>query len=69
MITSTVLSSNKYRGERKRKNPGLKILNNRKILVPFSVADIFHLLTMMYYFGIVKLPAKRDYWNQQQYMT
>eukprot|EP00957_Ditylum_brightwellii_P077904 5921361-Ditylum_brightwellii.AAC.1 len=68
MITSTVLSSNKYRAERKKKNPELKIWKNRKTLAPFSVADIFHLLAMLYYFGIVKLPAKKDYWSQQQYM-
>eukprot|EP00957_Ditylum_brightwellii_P044991 3412638-Ditylum_brightwellii.AAC.1 len=24
---------------------------------------------MIYYFGIVKLQAKRDYWSQKQYMS
>eukprot|EP00957_Ditylum_brightwellii_P007346 557689-Ditylum_brightwellii.AAC.1 len=36
MITSTVLISNKYRAERKRKNPELKIWKNRKTSAPFS---------------------------------
>eukprot|EP00957_Ditylum_brightwellii_P021929 1654161-Ditylum_brightwellii.AAC.2 len=49
-------------------SPDLKVWKNRKASAPFSVADIFYLFVLIFYFGIVRLPAKRDYWSQQQYM-
>ena len=61
-------SSNNYIKERRKKEPEL-ILWSNKISNPITLSEIYQLLSLIYYFGLVKLPSKRDYWNTHPLMS
>ena len=45
----------------------LQHVDNKKVprcnRYKINVADVYHFYVMIYYFGLVRLPAKRDYWK------
>ena len=66
LMEHIVDSSNKYLSERKKQLPHLKIWtnNNTSAYRPITSSCIYHFIALIYYFGLVKLPSKRDYWNR-----
>ena len=67
LIDNIVESSNKYRCERKNQLPHLKIWSLEKNFPasrPITASCVYHFIALIYYFGLVKLPSKRDYWNR-----
>ena len=65
MVKKIAVSSNGYRSERKKTYPDLKIWSkkNRKVARPITSSCVYHFIALLYYFGMVRLPSKRDYWN------
>ena len=66
-VCTMVHSSNAYRAERKRLYPNLTVWKTPKVSAPFTVLCNYHFLAFTYYFGIVQLPSKANYWNQDEY--
>ena len=66
IVAHIVSCSNAYIARRKRKEPDLYLWKekNEKLSRPITVSEIYHFLAIMYYFGIVRLPSKRDYWSK-----
>ena len=62
MIENIVNSSNAYAFERKRREPNMKSWKNKTATKIITPSDIYQFFAILYYFGIVKLPSKRDYW-------
>ena len=60
--------SNLYIKERKRLEPDLMVWKQASVSRDITVSCIYHFLAILYYFGIVRLPSKRDYWSTDQYM-
>ena len=48
--------------------PDLYCWKEQKTSAPISEADIFHFLAILYYFGLVVLPSKSDYWSTNEWM-
>ena len=68
IVEKLVDASNKYWAERKEAFPDLTCWKKKyeKDSRPFTVACMYHFLALLYYFGLVKLPSKRDYWDKSQ---
>ena len=67
MIQNIVNSSNAYMYERKRREPKLSCFRSRATSRAFTSSCIYHFLALIYYFGMVRLPSKRDYWERGIY--
>ena len=63
IVEELVRNSNKYITIRKEKEPHLACWKKTRDSAPFSVSNMYHFLAILYYFGIVKMPAKSDYWS------
>ena len=48
--------------------PDLYCWKEEKASGPISESSIYHFLTIIYYFGIVVFPSKRDYWSTNEWM-
>ena len=48
--------------------PDLYCWKEKKTSGPISESDIYHFLAIIYYFGIVVLPSKGDYWSTNEWM-
>ena len=59
---------NSYRMKRKAESPNLTLWKNTKESRPSTLACIYQFLALLYYFGIVYLPSKEEYWNTEKYM-
>ena len=68
LIKALVRSSNAYRWKVKTSKPDLKYWGQTRNTRPFTIACMYHFLAILYYFGIVRLPSKRDYWADEKYM-
>ena len=68
LIQKMVGASNAYRKRRKENEPNLKIWTDTKSSAIFTLGCIYHFLALLYYFGIVKLPSKSDYWSTHSWM-
>ena len=66
-IDMIVNSSNAYAFERRRREPSLAIWKMKKASQQITAGDINHFLALLFYFGIVKLPSKRDYWSKNHH--
>jgi len=67
MIQNMVNSSNAYMFERRRREPKLSCFKSQKTSRAFTSSCIYHFLAIIYYFGMVRLPSKRDYWERGIY--
>ena len=67
LIRHLTTCSNKYRLHQKNLYPDMNYwkLNTSKV---FKLSEMYHFLALLYYFGIVRLPSKRDYWSTDDYM-
>lgn len=61
-------NSNAYCEYQKKKNPNLYHWRNENYSKPITTACIYQFLAIIYYFGIVRLPSKRDYWSKESWM-
>ena len=68
LIEHIVKCSNKYRSKRMREFPELKFWEDKIQSAKFTSPCVLHFLALLYYFGIVKLPSKRDYWSTHAVM-
>ena len=68
LIKALVRSSNAYRWKVKTSKPDLKYWQQKRNTRPFTIACMYHFLAILYYFGLVRLPSKRDYWDCDKYM-
>ena len=68
LIEEISVNSNCYIAERRRSNPDLVYWNKPSISRDITVSCIYQFLAIIYYFGIVRLPSKRDYWSVDEYM-
>ena len=68
MIAHICKASNKYREARKEAEPNLYCWKSKSSSREFTPSCIYHLLAMLYYFGICRLPTKPDYWSTDPYM-
>ena len=68
MVNTIKVASNKYRENRLKEEPGLFVWKHEKNSRPFTLSCIYHFLAILYYFGIVRLPYKGDYWSKDPYM-
>ena len=50
------------------KEPTLHVWKKTKTSKPTTMICIYHFLALLYYFGIVSLPSKRDYWTTEKWM-
>ena len=67
-IEQFVDSSNRYRQSRMDKEPNLYCWKEKRSSKPFSESDIYHFFAILYYFGLVVLPSKSDYWSTNDWM-
>ena len=67
-ITNFTNSSNAYMFARKMKAPNLQCWKRKSSSREFGVGCMYHFLAVIYYFGIVRLPGKRDYWSNCKWM-
>ena len=63
IIDKMVESSNCYIKLHRKKEPNLKCWKNEKVSAPFTRATMYHFLALVSYFGMVKMPSRRDYWS------
>jgi len=35
---------------------------------PFNLGTMYHFIAILYYFGLVRLPSKRDCWTSEEWM-
>ena len=63
-----VESSNRYIDARRVSHPDLYCWKDTKVSSPITVSNMYHFFAMMYYFGIVEMPSKSDYWSTRQWM-
>ena len=68
LIEHIVKCSNKYRSKRMHEYPDLVFWKDAKQSAKFTLPCVLHFLALLYYFGIVKLPSKRDYWSNHTIM-
>lgn len=68
LIEHITKCSNQYRDLRRKQCPDLAIWKRWAISAPFTLSCTYQFVTMIYYFGIVRLPCKRDYWSANPYM-
>ena len=61
-------SSNSYRFNLKKSQPGLKYWEQKRNSRPFTISCVYHFIAILYYFGITRLPSKYDYWDTDKYM-
>ena len=66
-VDNIVNSSNAYAFERRRREPSLSIWKNKRASKQITASDINHFIALLYYFGIVQLPSKRDYWSKNHH--
>ena len=66
-VETLVNASNDYVEERKKKFPELKQWKQKKVSGPFTMSCMYQMIAIMYYFGIVELPCKYDYWMTGRY--
>lgn len=68
IVEKLVESLNKYWYKQKEVFPDLTCWKNKykKDSRPFTVACMYHFLALLYYFGLLKLPSKRDYLDKSQ---
>ena len=59
---------NKYRETRKEAEPNAWVWEKQTYSREITPSCIFHLLALLYYFGICRLPSKEDYWANDEYM-
>ena len=50
------------------KEPNLQCWKRKSSSREFGVGCMYHFLAVIYYFGIVRLPGKRDYWSNCKWM-
>lgn len=67
-IYQFVSSSNKYRQNRMKQEPDLYCWKEKKMSSPISESNIYQFLAILYYFGLVVLPSKSDYWSTREWM-
>ena len=65
MVENLVNSSNAYMYERKRREPNRACFKRTQTSKQFTAETIYHFIAILYYFGVVKLPSKVDYWDVQ----
>ena len=68
LIDLLVKNSNTYIMERKRRNPNLYVWTREMYSSEITRACVYQFLAILYYFGICRLPSKRDYWSTDRYM-
>eukprot|EP00592_Proboscia_alata_P028038 CAMPEP_0194432024 /NCGR_PEP_ID=MMETSP0176-20130528/67807_1 /TAXON_ID=216777 /ORGANISM="Proboscia alata, Strain PI-D3" /LENGTH=148 /DNA_ID=CAMNT_0039247941 /DNA_START=32 /DNA_END=475 /DNA_ORIENTATION=+ len=64
-----VTCSNNYCKKQKILKPDSYIWNEDTTCRPFILSCMYHSLAMLYYMGIMRLPAKRDYWTTGLWMS
>ena len=64
IVQLLVKNSNAYIDLRKKNDPNAKCCNNEDISAPF-IMSMYLFLSVMYYFGLIKLPSKTDYWDSK----
>ena len=68
IIDHITKSSNQYRHDRQTENPDLAIWKRKTVSAPFTHSCVYQFIAILYYFGIVRLPSRRDYWSSNQNM-
>ena len=65
IVKSIVENSNLYIKKRKEKEPTLLLWKDKNMHFnqDFTIAETYQFLAIIYYMGLVKLPAKTDYWS------
>ena len=53
---------------RGKKEPTLQYWKKKSASKEFNIGCMYHFLAIIYYFGIVHLPDKRDYWSNYKWM-
>ena len=67
-IYQFVSSSNKYRQNRMKQEPDLYCWKEKKTSSPITESNIYQFFAILYYFGLVVLPSKSDYWSTMDWM-
>ena len=68
VVKHIVKNSNAYVQERKEREPELGYWKKKFVSDPFTLANTYHFIAILYYFGIVCLPVRSDYWSEHQLM-
>ena len=68
LIEHITKCSNQYMEHRRKQCPDLFIWKRSSISAPFTLSCTYQFIAMLYYFGVVRLPCKRDYWSANSYM-
>ena len=67
MVNTLVTNSNLYIEMRKKNEPNAKCWSE-PYSYPFTLSNMYHFIAVLYYFGLVKLPNKYDYWDTKPWM-
>ena len=68
LIVNIVNYSNDYVAARKQQDPDYWMWSRHLSSKPFTISCVYQFIAMLYYFGICRMPSKRDYWSNDQYM-
>ena len=63
-----VVATNKYIANRKQAEPNLYCWKDSKTSADVTQSNLFQFFAILYYFGIVVLPSKSDYWSTTEWM-
>lgn len=61
-----VESSNRYREMKRKQFPYNKYWNSPSVSADFTLSSMYVFLCILYYMGVVCLPAKHNYWLQHK---
>ena len=56
-------NSNDYVDKRKLLELNLQIWDQKHMSAPFDLQSFYHLLALIFYMGVVRLPCKTDFWK------
>ena len=68
LVERIKFSSNKYIRKRREENPDLYCWKSEKVSGDLTRTCVWHFIAILYYFGLVALPSKRDYWSSKEWM-
>ena len=67
-MTRFVVSTNKYIANRRQALPDLYCWKDSKVSEDVTLSNMFQFFAILFYFGIVELPSKSDYWSTKEWM-